>query len=59
MELADRTVKWFEAKTSDWRQDPRQAYVYGSFLSRAERWDEAQAVLEDLLKVDPKLFAPR
>ena len=47
---ADRTLEWFEGRTTDWRQDPGQAYVYAKLLSEAGRWDESQAILEDVLK---------
>ena len=50
LELADRAVGWFEAKTSDWRQDPGQAVEYGKLLGVVGRWAEAQAVLEDVFK---------
>ena len=52
-DLADRTVEWFEDQTSDWRQDPDQFRRYAGWLSRAGRWNEAQAVLEEVLKAAP------
>ncbi len=51
--LADNTLEWFEGRTSDWRQDPGQSYVYATLLSQAGRWDESQAILEDVLKAVP------
>ena len=48
-DLMDRTLEWFEGRTSDWRREPGQSYVYAKLLSQAGRWDEAQAVLEDIL----------
>jgi tetratricopeptide (TPR) repeat protein len=52
-DLAGRTLEWFD-QTSDWRQDPRQFLAYGRFLSQAGRWDEAQAVLEEMLRAVPQ-----
>ena len=57
-DLADRSLAWFEGSTSDWRQDPNQSVIYGRFLGRAGRWDEAQAVLEDILKAVPQHTVP-
>ena len=51
--LVDRTLEWFEGRTSDWRQDPGQSYVYAKLLSRARRWDESQAILEDVAEAVP------
>ena len=53
-DLADRTLEWFEGRTSDWRRDLGQSYVYGMLLSVAGRWAESQAILEDLLKAYPE-----
>ena len=52
-DLEDRTLEWFEGRTSDWRQDPGQSFVYAKLLSRAGRWDESEAILEDVLKAVP------
>ena len=49
-DLADRTLEWLEGRTSDWRQDPGQSYVYALLLTQTGRWDESQAILEDVLK---------
>ena len=49
-DLADRTLEWFEGRPSDWRRDPGQSFVYAKLLSVAGRWDESQAILEDVLK---------
>jgi tetratricopeptide (TPR) repeat protein len=49
----DHTLEWFEGRTSetlDWRQDPGQSFVYATLLSHTGRWDEAQAVLEDVVE---------
>ena len=35
--LADSTLEWFEGRTSDWRQDPGQSFVYAQLLSSAGR----------------------
>ena len=51
--LADRTLEWFEGRTSDWRQDPGQSFVYAKLLSQVGRWVEAQAILEEVLKAVP------
>ena len=48
-DLADRTLEWFEGRTSDWRRDPGQSYVYAKLLSLAARWDESQTILEDVV----------
>ena len=48
-DVADRTLEWFEGRTSDWRQDPGQSYVYAKLLTVAGRWDESQAILEDVV----------
>ena len=49
----DHTLEWFEGRTSetfDWRRDPGQSFVYAKLLSHTGRWDEAQAVLEDVVE---------
>ena len=51
--LVDRTLEWFEGRTPDWRQDPGQSFAYANLLNSAGRWDEAQVVLEDVLKAVP------
>ena len=48
-DLAVRTLEWFEGRPSDWRRDPGQSYVYAKLLSVAGRWDESQAILEDVV----------
>ena len=53
-DLADRTLEWFEGRTSDWRRDLGQFYVYAKLLSVAGRWDESQEILEDVLKAVPE-----
>ena len=54
-DLADRTLEWFEGRPSDWRQDPGQSFVYAQLLTLAGRYDESQAILEEVvLKAVPK-----
>ncbi|MCH7876150.1 MAG: hypothetical protein IH965_12725 [Gemmatimonadetes bacterium] len=53
--MADRTLEWFESRTSDWKRDPGQSYVYAIVLSQAGRWDQSQAVLEDMFEVVPSV----
>ena len=52
-DLMDHTLEWFEGRTSDWQRDPGQSYGYAELLSRAGRWDESQAILEDVVKAVP------
>ena len=51
-DLVDQTLEWFENRTSPWTHTPTQPSVYAGLLARAGRWDEAQAVLEDAMKID-------
>jgi tetratricopeptide (TPR) repeat protein len=51
--LVDSTLEWFENRTSDWRQDPGQSYVYAQLLDQAGRWDESEAILDDLVEAVP------
>ena len=57
-DLADRTLEWFEGRTSDWRRDPGQSYVYAKLLSVAGRWGESQAILEDVVRKAVGLHGP-
>jgi len=56
-DLADRTPEWFEGRAYDWRQDPGQSFIYATLLSHAGRWDEAQAILEDVVMM-PVVMMP-
>ena len=53
-DLADRTLEWFEGRTSDWRRDLGQSYVYAMLLSVAGRWAESQLILEVVLEAYPE-----